>query len=104
VFAPRLDALEGPHSQATDLRAHHVLASVSRVAILEVLSADGTEILLHHCPFHELAEQQRDIVCGIHPGLLRGALQQLGAPVEATRLRPFVTPRLCVAELVRRPS
>ena len=63
------------------------------------LAEDGSEIRLHHCPFHELAERQQDIVCGIHLGLLRGALQQLGAPVEATRLVPFVTPQLCVVEL-----
>lgn len=62
------------------------------------LTPDRTAIRLHHCPFHELARDQPDIVCGIHLGLIRGALQQLGAPAEATRLVPFVTPRLCVVE------
>ena len=45
--------------------------------------ADRTAIRLHHCPFHELARDQPDIVCGIHLGLIRGALLQLGAPAEA---------------------
>ena len=44
------------------------------------LTADRTAIRLHHCPFHELARDQPDIVCGIHLGLIRGALLQLGAP------------------------
>ena len=68
------------------------------------LTDDGSAIRLHHCPFHELATRQQDIVCGIHLGLLRGALEQLGAPLEATRLVPFVTPRLCLVELGVRPT
>jgi predicted ArsR family transcriptional regulator len=63
------------------------------------LADDGRRILLHHCPFREVAERQPQVVCSVHLGLLRGALAQLGAPVEATRLEPFVTPRLCVAHL-----
>jgi len=30
---------------------------------------------------------------------LCGALEQLGAPLEATGLRPFVEPHVCVADL-----
>jgi len=63
------------------------------------LTDDRTAIRLHHCPFHELARDQPDIVCSIHLGLIRRALQQLGASPEAMRLVPFVTPRLCVVEL-----
>ena len=36
------------------------------------LTPDGTAILLHHCPFHELARDRPEIVCNIHLGLLRG--------------------------------
>jgi predicted ArsR family transcriptional regulator len=60
---------------------------------------DGRQILLHHCPFREVAEQQPEVVCSVHLGLMRGALATLGAPLEATRLEPFVTPHLCVAHL-----
>jgi predicted ArsR family transcriptional regulator len=81
-------------------------ASVERVVKLlddigfqPELTPDGRAILLHHCPFHELARSQPDVVCNVHLGLLRGALQQLGAPAEATRLIPFVAPRLCVVEI-----
>jgi len=66
-------------------------------------AAGGSEIRLRHCPFHELARDRQDVVCGIHLGLIRGALQQLGAPEEALRLVPFVTPTLCVVEIGRRP-
>lgn len=61
------------------------------------------EIWLHHCPFREAAEEYGDVVCGVHLGLMRGMLAELGAPVEAERLDPFVEPNLCVARLSARP-
>ena len=62
------------------------------------------QILLHHCPFRETAEDHRDVVCAVHLGLMRGMLAELDAPVEAKRLDPFVEPNLCVARLVTRPK
>jgi predicted ArsR family transcriptional regulator len=56
------------------------------------------EILLHHCPFREAVEQNQEVVCAVHLGLLRGALREMGAPIEATELRPLVGPSLCVAK------
>ena len=67
------------------------------------LAPGGAEIRLRHCPFHELARDRQEVVCGIHLGLIRGALQQLGAPEEALRLVPFVTPSLCVVQIGPRP-
>lgn len=58
----------------------------------------GTEILLHACPFREVAEEHPEIVCSVHLGLLRGALEALGARA-AVDLRPFVGPELCVARV-----
>ncbi len=67
------------------------------------VSADGTVINLHHCPFRELAQSHPDVVCGAHLGIIQGALAELGAPVQATRLVPFVEPDLCVTTLSARP-
>lgn len=61
------------------------------------LSPDGSEILLHHCPFLELAVDQPDVVCGAHLGLIQGALE--GTGISATRILPFVQPHVCVTEL-----
>lgn len=57
------------------------------------------QILLHHCPFRETAEEHREVVCAIHLGLMQGMLAELDAPIDAHRLDPFVEPRLCVAHL-----
>ncbi len=65
------------------------------------LSADGTSLNLHRCPFRELAVSHPDVVCGAHLGIIQGALAELGDMVGATRLLPFVTPGLCVATLTR---
>lgn len=60
------------------------------------------QILLHHCPFRETAEEHRDVVCSVHLGLMRGVLAELDAPIDAKRLDPFVEPNLCVTRLTKR--
>ena len=60
---------------------------------------ENGDILMHRCPFRDLAEEHGDVVCSVHLGLLRGALAEIGAPVTATRLEPFVAPSLCRARL-----
>lgn len=57
------------------------------------------EVHLHHCPFQEVAERHADVVCALHLGLMQGALAELGAPLEAESVQPFVTSDLCTAVL-----
>jgi predicted ArsR family transcriptional regulator len=64
-----------------------------------VQSETGREIWLRHCPFLEVAEEHRDVVCAVHLGLMQGALAEMRAPVNADRLDPLVEPSLCVAAL-----
>ncbi|WAL63465.1 ArsR family transcriptional regulator [Amycolatopsis cynarae] len=59
-------------------------------------------IPLHHCPFREVAERHRDVVCSLHLGLMRGVLAEVRSPLKAGRLEPFVEPSLCLAHLSRR--
>ncbi|GAA0630773.1 helix-turn-helix domain-containing protein [Streptomyces thermocarboxydovorans] len=58
-------------------------------------------IPLHHCPFREIAEEHREVVCSLHLGLMRGVLKEVRAPVRVDRLEPFVEPSLCLARLTR---
>jgi predicted ArsR family transcriptional regulator len=62
-------------------------------------SGEGVEVRLRHCPFREVAQKHGDVVCPIHLGLMQGALDELGAPIAATSLEPFLTPQMCVAHL-----
>jgi predicted ArsR family transcriptional regulator len=62
-------------------------------------SGGRRRILLHHCPFREVAASHSDIICSIHLGLMQGVLSELDAPLQAERLDPFVEPSLCVVAL-----
>jgi len=62
-------------------------------------ASDPTVIELHRCPFVEVAREHRDVVCAVHLGLLRGALDQMHAPPTTVRLEPFVRPDLCLVRL-----
>lgn len=59
------------------------------------------QVGLRHCPFLELAESQKAIVCPIHLGLMQGALETWAAPVTVDRLDAFVEPDLCLVQLTR---
>jgi predicted ArsR family transcriptional regulator len=59
-------------------------------------------LCLRQCPFREVAEHHRDVICSLHLGLMRGALARMRAPVAAARLDPFIEPSLCVARLTAR--
>lgn len=59
----------------------------------------ATRVELRHCPFLELAQTQRDLVCGVHLGLMRGALDQLRTSLEVRSLTPFADPHTCVAHV-----
>jgi predicted ArsR family transcriptional regulator len=62
------------------------------------------EVWLRRCPFREVAEHRRDVVCQLHLGLMQGVLEQLRAPVTAAQIHPFAEPSLCIAELAVLPA
>jgi predicted ArsR family transcriptional regulator len=70
----------------------------------EVLSACGYEpynedggVRFHNCPFHALAEQSRDFVCGLNKELVQGIANGLGNETLSVRLLP--RPHECCVEL-----
>jgi len=56
-------------------------------------------ILLHECPFREVASRHPAVVCSLHLGVIRGALARMRAPLTAGRLEPFASPGLCLVHL-----
>ncbi|MGH2467890.1 MAG: ArsR family transcriptional regulator, partial [Candidatus Limnocylindrales bacterium] len=85
-FAPELGARPG--------EAPRVPASLGTVG-----PASLGPLGLRRCPFGAIVGGRREVVCGVHLGLMRGALEGIGAPLRATRLEPFVRPDLCLAYL-----
>ncbi len=62
------------------------------------------QLVMHRCPFRELAERYPRVVCALHAGLIDGALEELGAPVALTDLEAWTTPSTCVAQFGQRDS
>ena len=63
-------------------------------------AGDGASTIgLRSCPFLEMATTRSPVVCSVHLGLMRGALDGWGSPVTIDRLDPFVEPDLCIAHL-----
>lgn len=56
---------------------------------------DGDTIRLRNCPFHRLAREHTELICGMNLSMLSGALSALDASYEA-RLDP-APDRCCVA-------
>jgi predicted ArsR family transcriptional regulator len=89
-----------PLERVTDDQA---VSEVTRLLDEEGFAAtpEGTDIHMRHCPFHDLAEANPTIVCGVHRGLLAGALEELDSDLRVAGLDIFAQPDLCIARLRR---
>lgn len=63
----------------------------------------ATTVRLTRCPLLETAKEYPDVVCGVHLGIVRGALEEYGADSERTDLFAFSEPGACRLELLTRP-
>jgi predicted ArsR family transcriptional regulator len=88
-------------------------ATTARRKVVELLDHMGFEprtdaaarsVRLTRCPLLEAAHQYPDVVCGVHLGLARGALEQYGADPAGAELLPFVEPGACRLHLARKRS
>jgi predicted ArsR family transcriptional regulator len=57
--------------------------------------AGTARIALHECPFREVAREHQAVVCSLHLGVVRGALDRMRAPMTADRLEVFPEPGIC---------
>ena len=86
-----------PPAETPEERARAVVRLLADEGFRPQLAGD--ELRMRRCPFHELALTHGHVVCGLHLGLVRGALAASGSGLEVTSLAPFVEPSLCVARL-----
>lgn len=94
-------ALPQPSPTTPDHSIDQLVGLLSEIGFAPELddAEKPSSIRLRHCPFLELTHSQSSVVCPMHLGLMQGALQEWGAPVEVDRLEPFVEPDLCLAHL-----
>jgi predicted ArsR family transcriptional regulator len=57
---------------------------------------DGSfEVTLRDCPFRDLADDHRDLVCTLHRGLIEGMVAGLKPPLSIREFKPFVERGIC---------
>ncbi len=61
---------------------------------------EGVAFELHACPFGAIAAEHPEIVCNIHLGLLRGAMERLTGSGHQAKITPWATPTMCQATMV----
>ena len=124
---PRADAIESGRVWGRDLVRRSrvdVVSDVAKapsavgarrevVALLRELGFDPSPdaraavVKLRRCPLLEAAHQHPEVVCGVHLGIVRGALDELGndpGRTERTALQSFSEPGACRLDLLPRSS
>ena len=100
--------LGGPGSSGSS-RRRPAGGTAHRDAVVAVLEAHGYEprtrddgtIVLRNCPFHRLAQEHRDLICGMNLCLLGSAVTHVEASDLTARLEP--TDDLCCVRLHTTP-
>ncbi|MEO7007019.1 MAG: helix-turn-helix domain-containing protein [Terrimesophilobacter sp.] len=87
-------APDSPLSRQVDVLDDHL----DRTGFDARVETDELQVQLHNCPFSDLARQHPQ-VCLVHFGLLKGILEQVGGPLVAEELHPFVHPHSCTLDL-----
>jgi predicted ArsR family transcriptional regulator len=59
------------------------------------LQGSGIEVNLRDCPFRDLADDYRQLVCTLHRGLAEGMLEGLNPPLSIKEFKPFAERGLC---------
>jgi predicted ArsR family transcriptional regulator len=81
-----------------------VVEILADVGFAPVADNRQSVVRLTRCPLLEAAHRFPDVVCGVHLGLVRGALEEYGAEAERSELFAFSEPGACRLELMTRPT
>ncbi|MCI2957725.1 winged helix-turn-helix transcriptional regulator [Agromyces atrinae] len=77
---------------------------LDRAGFDPALDTTKLEVELSGCPYREMVDEHRDVVCSVHLGIIRTVLSHAGGPVSADRLLPFTTPGCCTLALSVDPT
>lgn len=83
---------DGPGEPAA---RHKVVEILDGVGFAPEADARATTARLTRCPLLDAAKEFPDVVCGVHLGIVRGALDEYGADSSRTDLAPFSEPGAC---------
>lgn len=77
----------------------HVVELLDGLGFAPLADARAQTVRLRRCPLLEAAREQPEVVCSVHLGIVRGALDSWGTTSDATSLVPFAEPGACLLHL-----
>lgn len=96
-------APRGASASSDVVARREVIDLLEELGFAPIADARARVVKLHRCPLLEAAHQQPEVVCGVHLGIVRGALGELGNDperTESTALQPFSEPGACRLDLL----
>lgn len=84
----------GTRSSAAGAR-RDVVAMLDEIGFAPESDRTASVVRLTRCPLLESARQYPDVVCAVHLGIVRGALEEYDADPEPAELFPFSEPGAC---------
>jgi predicted ArsR family transcriptional regulator len=88
---------------AGDSPRHRVVRLLDSLGFACDPDPEATTVALRQCPLLDAARRHPGVVCGVHLGVVRGALDVLGGDPERTALLPFSEPGACRLLLLAPP-
>ena len=86
----------GAAPSSPDAARDHVVALLGDLGFQpERETSDPAVVRLTRCPLLEAAHRHPEVVCGVHLGIVRGALEEYGAKPAGSDLVPFSEPGAC---------
>lgn len=96
----RLARESGPPEVEGDLAARQKVAVLfEEMGFAPEPDADVRDVRLTRCPLLQAAHEQPGVVCSVHLGVARGALEEYGAGTDGMELHSFVEPGACLLRL-----
>lgn len=81
-----------------------VVALLDEIGFAPESDSTHAEVRLTQCPLLETAVRYPDVVCNVHLGIVRGALEEFGADPGPAELFPFSEPGACRLRLAAGPA
>lgn len=91
-----------PDSPGPEAARRQVARLLDEVGFAPTVDGHAHTVRLTRCPLLETAKEFPDVVCGVHLGIVRGALEEYGVDGERTDLFAFSEPGACRLELLTR--
>jgi len=88
-----LIATGSPHPGPTP--RHQVVHMLAELGFAPEADPQAATVALRRCPLLDAAREHPSVVCQVHLGIVRGALEEEGGDPEPTELLPFSEPGAC---------